>query len=94
MTDPAATARILRQAADLVAALPHARVVRAEVHHALQRSGSMCGMAQQALAELIRDLRAVRRLDLVTYWPAPRGRDEVAADLRAAADAVAQSPIT
>ncbi|MGP3917637.1 hypothetical protein [Nonomuraea sp. 10N515B] len=84
----ASIAPVLREAADQVAALSHARVVRSDVHHALRRAAASYGLAQEALVELIRHLRAVGRLDVVTRWSAPRNRDEVAADLRAAADAI------
>lgn len=87
---PADVAAVLRAAADTVAALPYARVVRTDVHRALREAGEY-GAARDALLALYRYLRAVGGLELLTHWARPSNRDGVAADLRAAADAVEQA---
>lgn len=83
----ATTGPVLRAAADRMTALPHARVVRTDLHRALWQSASQYDIADAALQVLTEHLRRVGRLEWLTRWSDPHGRDEVAAELRAAADA-------
>ncbi|MGW6498506.1 hypothetical protein [Nonomuraea angiospora] len=83
-------ASVLRATADRVATLPYARVVRDDVHRALKQSAEY-GIAQAALVALTRRVGTVPGLELLTTlltrYSTPLGRDEVAAGLRAAAEA-------
>ncbi|MET8006208.1 hypothetical protein [Nonomuraea glycinis] len=80
------TPPLLRAAADLLAALPHARVLPSDVHHALRRSTPEYGAAQAALEQYDTFLQANGAGNWLRCWAAPRSRDEVATELRAAAD--------
>ncbi|MER7500500.1 hypothetical protein AB0L05_27960 [Nonomuraea pusilla] len=84
----ASIAPVLREAADRVAALSYTRVVRTDVHHALLQSASQYDIAQAALDALAAH---VRDAGWLTSWAAPHSRDEVASELRAAANAVEQA---
>ncbi|MCP2364250.1 hypothetical protein HD597_011270 [Nonomuraea thailandensis] len=78
---------VLRRAADLVAGLPHARVVRSEVHRALRHASPQSDIAQAALVALVRHLRALSEVEWLTRASQPRSRDQVSVELRVAADA-------
>lgn len=84
-TTAATIAPVLRAAAARVAGLAYARVVRTDVHHALLLSSPQYDIAQAALDTLAAHIPAPGWL---ARWAEPRGRDDVAAELRAAANAV------
>ncbi|MGP3914377.1 hypothetical protein [Nonomuraea sp. 10N515B] len=87
----ATTAPVLREAADRVAGLPYARVVRTDVHRALWQSASQYDIAQAALEMLASHLQATGGAEWLNLWASPRNRDEVAAEMRAAADMAEQA---
>lgn len=87
----AVIAPVLRAAADRLAGLAHARVVRTDVHHALYQSAPQYDVAQAALDALTAHLTAQDDAEWLSRWAKPRGRDEVAGLLRAAADAAEQA---
>lgn len=89
---PATTAPVLRAAADRLAELPHMRVIRTDVHHALYNSAPAYDVAQAALDALTEHLRLKGLGEWLCCWAKPRLRDEVAAEIRAAADAAEQPP--
>lgn len=78
------TGPVLREAADHVAALSYVRVVRTDVHHAILLAAPQYDVAQAALDALAAHVPDAGWLN--TY-ATPHGRDEVAAEMRAAADA-------
>lgn len=75
---------ILRNAAARVAGLSHARVVRTDVHHAILLAAPLYDVAQAALDQLAAH---VSDAEWLNTWSKPHWRDEVAAEMRAAADA-------
>lgn len=77
-------AKTLRAAADVVAALPHPRVIRTDVHHALNTASPTYDVAQAALDALACDHQIAEWL---ARWSIPHPRDEAVAELRAAATA-------
>ncbi|MET8866473.1 hypothetical protein ABZW11_26345 [Nonomuraea sp. NPDC004580] len=79
----ATVGKVLRTAADRVAALPHAKVVRTDVHHALAAAAPSYALAQAALDQLAAHVPDAAWLNT---WSKPHPRDEVAAEMRAAAD--------
>lgn len=81
--------RVLTAAAARVAALPHRRVVRTDVHHALRAAAPTIALAQAALDALAAHVPDAAWL---TTWSKPHGRDEVAAEMRAAAELVDVRP--
>ena len=85
----ATIAPVLREAADRVAALPHARVNRIDVHHAIHLSSPQYDVADAALNALAAHLPDARWL---TCYSPLHPRDEVAAEIRAAAEAA--QPVT
>lgn len=88
----ATTAPVLRAAADRLAELPHTRVIRTDVHHALAMSSPAYDVAQATLDALTTHLQKLGGADWLSRFAFPRGRDEVAAELRAAADAAEHPP--
>lgn len=84
----ASTAPILRQAADWLASLPHLRVVRTDVHHALLLAAPQYDIAQAALDTLAEHVQDAAWL---SHWATPHARDEVVAEMRAAADNAEQA---
>lgn len=82
------TAPVLRAAAQVVAELPHRRVIRTDVHHALRNTAPTYDVAQAALDALTSYLRRSGGEQWLTVYAFPRSRDEVAAELCAAADSV------
>jgi hypothetical protein len=87
------TPPLLRAAADLLATLPYARVLPIDVHRALRQSTPEYGAAQAALEQFDTFLQANGVLQAngagnwLRCWSKTRSRDEVTAELRAAADA-------
>lgn len=79
------TGPVLRDAADHVAALSYARVVRTDVHHAILLAAPQYDVAQAALDALAAHVPDAGWLNT---WATPHSRDEVAAEMRAAADTV------
>lgn len=77
-------AKTLRAAADVVAALPHQRLIRTDVHHALNTASPTHDIAQAALDALTCDHQIAEWL---ARWSTPHSRDEAVAELRAAATA-------
>ncbi|MEU4234147.1 hypothetical protein AB0F17_58575 [Nonomuraea sp. NPDC026600] len=86
------TAPVLRAAADRLAELPHPRVIRTDVHHALYNSAPAYDVAQAALDALTTYLQKLGGADWLNRFAFPRGRDQVVAELRAAADATEHPP--
>lgn len=82
---PTTIAPVLREAADRVAALTYTRVIRTDVLHAVLMASPGYDVAQAALDTLAGHIPDAGWL---SQWAAPRGRDEVVAELRAAANAV------
>lgn len=76
-------APVLNAAADHVARLSYARVVRTDVHHAILHAAPQYDVAQAALDALAAHVPDARWLNT---WSDPRPRDEVVAEMRAAAD--------
>lgn len=77
-------APVLRAAADRLASLPYAGVNRIDVHHAINLSAPQYDLGQAALDALAAHVPDARWLSC--YSPL-HSRDEVAAEMRAAADA-------
>ncbi len=85
-------ANVLRKAAVALEALPHPRVSPVDLHIALRKVSPTHRTGQQALDALAAHLRATGGDDQwLGRWTGPRGRDEVAAELRAAADQEART---
>lgn len=81
---------VLVAAADRIASLPHTRMGRVDVHHALLAVAPSYDLAQAALDALAAHLRASGVDDGWLHKWTPRcGRSDVAAYLRAAAGVVA-----
>lgn len=78
---------VLRKAADMLDALPHARVIRTDLHRALIRSAPSYAEAKSAL-EALADYLKPGDERWLSRWAFPRSRDEVSAELRAAAEQV------
>lgn len=89
MAATTATARrisdVLRDAADYVAGLAYARIVRTDVHRALRQAAQESNLGQAALEVLAGYLQSKGTEGWLYSWSKARERDEVAADLRAAA---------
>lgn len=82
------TAHILRDTADALAQLPHARINRADLHKALC-SGAEWGDAQHALDAFARHVDGTGGdIRWLSRWVYPRGRVEVVAELRDAASSI------
>lgn len=87
------SAPVLRRAADMLDALPHARVIRTDVHRALIRSAPSYAEAKSALEALTVHVKAGDQRWL-SRWAFPRSRVEVAAELRSAADAAQTAQVS
>ncbi|MEV4287416.1 hypothetical protein AB0K40_18070 [Nonomuraea bangladeshensis] len=83
-------APVLRAAADKMAGLAYARVVRTDVHHAILLSSPQYDVGQAALDTLTAYLVRRGRAEWLSRYSRPRGREEVVAELRAAAVAAEQ----
>ncbi|WP_433364334.1 hypothetical protein [Streptosporangium sp. CA-115845] len=86
---PMAPAAVLAAAADVLESHMHARMGRVDLHLALHEAAPTYELAQAGMDLLVDHLRATGADDRwVVRWTARCGRDEIAAHLRAAAEAV------